>query len=119
MNNTSRVQLQRGVLTLPSELRNRYNWQPGVEFTVIDMDGALLLTPGRSEIDYLAEQVHDALVARWRIPGKYADRLVEERAVWSASAACFLTQVRSLPAFGLPRAAVAPCSNWVRRDNFS
>ena len=63
MNNTSRVQLgQRGVLTLPSELRNRYDWQPGIEFTVIDMDGALLLTPGRSEIDYLANQIHDALV---------------------------------------------------------
>ena len=80
MNNISRVQLgQRGVLTLPSELRNRYDWQPGIEFTVIDIDGALLLTPGRSEIDYLADQVHDALVARGESLESMLIALREER----------------------------------------
>ena len=58
MDGTVALQLaQRGVITLPKALRDRYNLQPGDQFTLIDLDGVFLLAPGRSQVDYLADQV--------------------------------------------------------------
>ena len=36
---------QRGTLTLPSELREKYGIQPGDTFRIVDLDGILVLTP--------------------------------------------------------------------------
>lgn len=36
---------QRGTLTLPAEVRQRYNIQPGDTFSLVDLDGLLVLTP--------------------------------------------------------------------------
>jgi AbrB family looped-hinge helix DNA binding protein len=36
---------QRGVLTLPAELREQYNIQEGDTFSLVDLDGIFVLTP--------------------------------------------------------------------------
>jgi bifunctional DNA-binding transcriptional regulator/antitoxin component of YhaV-PrlF toxin-antitoxin module len=62
---TLTVQLaQRGVLVLPKRLREAYNLQPGTEFTLLDLGGVFVLSPRRSEIDALAEQIHTKLAER-------------------------------------------------------
>jgi len=53
---------QRGILTLPKALRDQYNLQPGEVFTLLDLDGVFVLIPGRSKIDYLADQIKAGLV---------------------------------------------------------
>ena len=36
---------QRGTLTLPAQVRDRYHIQTGDSFTLVDFDGVLVLTP--------------------------------------------------------------------------
>lgn len=36
---------QRGTLTLPSSLREKYGIQPGDTFSLVDLDGIFVLTP--------------------------------------------------------------------------
>ena len=52
---------QRGVITLPKSLRESYNLKPGDDFTLLDLDGVFILSPRRSEIDSLADQITQAL----------------------------------------------------------
>ncbi|MBI2302465.1 MAG: AbrB/MazE/SpoVT family DNA-binding domain-containing protein [Armatimonadetes bacterium] len=62
MPNVSTIQLgQRGVLTLPKALRDACHLRPGDRLTVIDLGGMLLLRPGESEIDRLADSLGAAL----------------------------------------------------------
>ncbi len=55
---------QRGVLTLPKEVREEYHIVPGDQLTLIDLDGAFVLTPRRSEIDELANRIRNKLSAK-------------------------------------------------------
>jgi len=48
---------QRGLLTLPKELRQSYNIQAGDQLTLLDLGGVFVLSPRRSEIDRLADQL--------------------------------------------------------------
>lgn len=65
MADTITVQIaQRGVLVLPKKLRETYNLKPGDSVTIIDLDGVLVLTPRRVEIDSLAKQIDEALTER-------------------------------------------------------
>lgn len=52
---------QRGVLTLPKSLRERYGLDTGDDLTLIDLDGVFILGPRRLQIDYLAERVSESL----------------------------------------------------------
>lgn len=52
---------QRGVLTLPKKLRERYKLRPGDVVTVIDLGGAFVISPRRSEVDRLADEISGAL----------------------------------------------------------
>ena len=55
---TSTIQIrQRGVITLPAKLRQRYNLEPGDVLTLIDLDGALFLVPKVSLVPKLATEV--------------------------------------------------------------
>ena len=56
---TTTVQLrQKGTITLPRELRRRYNLGEGEVFTLIDLgDGSFLLTPRLSAVARLGDQV--------------------------------------------------------------
>jgi bifunctional DNA-binding transcriptional regulator/antitoxin component of YhaV-PrlF toxin-antitoxin module len=58
MSDTMTVQVaQRGLLTLPKTLRQSYNIQPGDQLTLLDLGGVFVLSPRRSEIDRLADQL--------------------------------------------------------------
>jgi bifunctional DNA-binding transcriptional regulator/antitoxin component of YhaV-PrlF toxin-antitoxin module len=52
----------KGALTLPIELRRKYNLAEGDVFTLIDLgDGAFVLTPRLTQVDRLGDRVAQAL----------------------------------------------------------
>ncbi len=68
MNATIQVR-QRGTLTLPAELRDRYNIAPGDTYRVLDLDGIFVLTPMVPMVPELARQIEStrrAAVAKHR-----------------------------------------------------
>ena len=74
MVDSTTVQLaQRGVLTLPKKLRDEYNFKPGDTFTVIDLGGAIMLKPGRSEVQEIVEHMS----ARLREEGETLESLLQ------------------------------------------
>ena len=48
---------ERGVITLPNEVRERHGIQPGDAFQLIDLDGVLVLTPLRPLLPELAAEI--------------------------------------------------------------
>ena len=48
---------QRGVLTLPGELRDKYNIKPGDTFRLVDLDGIFVLTPMTPIVPELAREI--------------------------------------------------------------
>ena len=60
---TSTIQIRKkGSLTLPVELRNKYELDEGDVFTIIDLgDGAFLLTPRVSQVNRLGDRVSEIL----------------------------------------------------------
>jgi len=48
---------QRGVVTLPKDLRDQYHLEAGDDLTLLDLGGAFVLSPRRSEVDALAESL--------------------------------------------------------------
>lgn len=61
----SNIQIRgKGSITLPINLRNKYDLNEGDVFSLIDMgDGSFLLTPRRSEINRIGEKVSKVLSA--------------------------------------------------------
>jgi bifunctional DNA-binding transcriptional regulator/antitoxin component of YhaV-PrlF toxin-antitoxin module len=54
----STIQIRkRGVLTLPSELREKYTIQEGDTYRLVDMDGIFVLTPMVPMIPELAREI--------------------------------------------------------------
>ena len=70
---------QRGVLTLPKSIRNRYKLKPGDSLTLLDVDGILILSPLRSEIDLLADRISKALIDKGETLDSVLRTLREER----------------------------------------
>ncbi len=52
---------QRGVLTLPKDMRDEYGLAPGDQLSLLDLGGVFVLSPHRSEIDTLADRVARSL----------------------------------------------------------
>ena len=52
---------QRGVLTLPKEIRESYKLEPGAELSLLDLGGVFVISPRRSEVDGLADRVAKSL----------------------------------------------------------
>ena len=52
----------RGVLTLPSDLRKKYDIRAGDTFQVIDLDGLLVLTPMVPMVPELAREIERARI---------------------------------------------------------
>ena len=48
---------QRGTLTLPNEVRKRYNIQPGDTYHLIDVEGVLILSPMAPLVPDLAREI--------------------------------------------------------------
>jgi len=53
---------QRGTLTLPAEVRERYNIKPGDTFRLLDLDGIFVLTPMVPRVPELAQEIERARV---------------------------------------------------------
>ncbi|MFH1926565.1 MAG: AbrB/MazE/SpoVT family DNA-binding domain-containing protein [Chloroflexota bacterium] len=70
---------QRGVVTLPKVLREKYNLRPGDTFTLLDLGGVFVLSPRRSEIDALADRLTDALTERGETLESMLQAIREER----------------------------------------
>ena len=87
MGDSVSVQLsQRGVLTLPKALRDQYNLQPGDQFTLVDLDGVFLLSPQRSQVDYLADSVARNLAEQGESLESMMAALREERERYAGNA---------------------------------
>ena len=52
---------QRGVMTVPKQIREAYHLKEGDEITLLDLGGAFVLSPRRSEIDALADRIERKL----------------------------------------------------------
>ena len=70
---------QRGVLTLPKSLRESYKLKSGDVVTVIDLDGAIVISPRRSEVDRMADEISSALAGRGESLEGMLTALREER----------------------------------------
>jgi bifunctional DNA-binding transcriptional regulator/antitoxin component of YhaV-PrlF toxin-antitoxin module len=55
---------QRGVITLPKALRDAYKLHSGDVLTLIDLGGVFVLSPRRSEVDRLADEIAGDLAQR-------------------------------------------------------
>jgi len=51
---------QRGNVTLPAELRERYGIEPGDTFRIVDLDGIFVLTPMTPMVPELAREIERA-----------------------------------------------------------
>ena len=47
----------RGVLTLPADIREKYGIQPGDTFRLVDLDGIFVLTPMVPMVPELAREI--------------------------------------------------------------
>ena len=56
MNATVQVR-QRGTLTLPAEIRQKYNIRTGDTFRLVDLDGIFILTPMVPMVPELAREI--------------------------------------------------------------
>jgi AbrB family looped-hinge helix DNA binding protein len=60
---THRVKMaQKGQITIPKTLREQHNWDAGQQFSVIDLNGSIILNPRKSKVDVLADQLRDNLL---------------------------------------------------------
>ena len=64
---------KRGIITIPKSVRECYGLQPGDVFTLLDLDGILVLNPRPSEIDAIA----DRLSARWSEDGETLESMLQ------------------------------------------
>ncbi len=71
---------QRGLVTLPKELRQAYNIQPGQQLTLLDLDGVFVLSPKPSRVDALANRIADELADRGETLASMLEALREARA---------------------------------------
>ncbi|TRZ50753.1 AbrB/MazE/SpoVT family DNA-binding domain-containing protein [bacterium] len=75
---TARIS-QRGVLTLPKSLRESYKLKPGDVVTVIDLGGAIVISPRRSEVARMADEIGSTLAERGESLESMLTALREER----------------------------------------
>ncbi len=71
---------QRGLVTLPQELRKTHNIQPGQEMTLLDLDGVFVLSQQPSQVDALADRIADDLGGRGETLASMLQTLCEVRA---------------------------------------
>lgn len=74
---------QRGLVTLPKELRQTYNIQPGQQMTMLDLDGVFVLSRRPSQIDALADRIADELAGRGETLESMLQTLREVRAEYA------------------------------------
>jgi bifunctional DNA-binding transcriptional regulator/antitoxin component of YhaV-PrlF toxin-antitoxin module len=76
----STIQIRkRGVLTLPSELREKYTIQEGDTYRLVDMDGIFVLTPMVPMVPELAREIEQIRQESGLSLEELLDGLREER----------------------------------------
>ena len=71
---------KKGSLTLPAELREKYNLNEGDVFTLIDLgEGSFLLTPRLSQVNRLGDRVAEILREEGVSQDELLNALEEER----------------------------------------
>jgi AbrB family looped-hinge helix DNA binding protein len=70
---------QRGLITLPKALRDAYRIQEGDLLTLMDLGGVFLLSPERTEVDLIADQIKNELVESGQSMESMLQRLREAR----------------------------------------
>jgi AbrB family looped-hinge helix DNA binding protein len=75
MKNTFQVQVvQRGIITLPKELRDRNNVEEGDMLTLIDLgNGVVVISPQRSRVDGVANK----LAKDWQDSGESLESMLD------------------------------------------
>ena len=62
MSDTFSVQVnQRGLVTFPKALRENYGIKVGDQMTLLDLGGVFVLSPRRTEVDHLADEMKATL----------------------------------------------------------
>ncbi len=74
---------QRGLVTLPKEVRQAHNIQPGQQMTLLDLDGVFVLSPRPSQVDALADCIADELADRGETLESMLQTLREVRAEYA------------------------------------
>jgi AbrB family looped-hinge helix DNA binding protein len=70
---------QRGLITIPKELREAYGIQPGDALTLLDLGGVFVLSPKPSGIDALADRIAAELQEKGETLESMLQALREER----------------------------------------
>ncbi|MCA9989638.1 MAG: AbrB/MazE/SpoVT family DNA-binding domain-containing protein [Ardenticatenaceae bacterium] len=71
---------QRGTLTLPADIRQKYGIEPGDTFRVIDLDGIFILTPMVPMVPELAHEMEKLRLEAGLDTTELLQALREERA---------------------------------------
>ncbi len=71
---------QRGLITLPKELRDANGIRVGDELTLLDLGGVFVLRRGRSQVDALADELARDLTERGETLESMLEALREVRA---------------------------------------
>ncbi len=74
---------QRGLVTLPKEVRQAHNIQPGQQMTLLDLDGVFVLSRRPSQVDALADRIADELAGRGETLESLLQTLQEVRAEYA------------------------------------
>jgi AbrB family looped-hinge helix DNA binding protein len=69
----------RGIVTLPADLRKKYDIQPGDSFQIVDLDGILVLTPMVPLVPELAREIEEARLAAGLTTVELLSALREQR----------------------------------------
>jgi len=77
---------ERGTLTLPVELRQRYGIRPGDTFRVVDLDGIFVLTPMVPLVPELAREIEHLRVEAGLSTDELLAALREERVRYTREA---------------------------------
>ncbi len=75
---------QRGGLTLPAGLREKYGIEPGDTFRIIDLDGVFVLTPMVPMVSELAREIERVRIEAGLDTAELLQALREERVKYAA-----------------------------------
>jgi AbrB family looped-hinge helix DNA binding protein len=74
----------RGVITLPKELREKYNIENGDLFRLVDLDGIFVLTPMTPIVPELAREIEQARLESGLSMAELLQELREQRSRYTA-----------------------------------
>ena len=74
----------RGTVTLPARIRERYDLADGDPLTLVDLDGAILLSPRTSVVDKLSAEIEYLMTGSGLSLDELLGGLREERARYHA-----------------------------------